>query len=65
MVQLKQSLDLSLEIKMQDKESGKRVDKYWNDFIKHFFTYIRMREKETREEIVGGISLTKLMNMIK
>ena len=65
MNQLKQTLDLSLELKIQDKETGKRVDKYWMDFIKHFFTYIRKREKETREEILGGISLTKLMSMIK
>ncbi|HWQ43180.1 MAG TPA: hypothetical protein VN456_14250, partial [Desulfosporosinus sp.] len=61
MVQLKQSLDLSLELKVQDKETGRRVVKYWNDFGKHFLAYVKKREKETGEEILGGFSISKLI----
>lgn len=65
MIQLKQCLDLSLELKAQNQETGRRVVKYWNDFVKHFFMYIKKREKETGEEILGDFSITKLIKLIK
>lgn len=65
MVQLKQSLDLSLELKAQNQETGRRVVKYWKDFVKHFFTHVKKREKETGEDILGGFSITNLMKLIK
>lgn len=61
--QAKECVDLSFEIVGKDPKTKKVILKHWENFLVHFFRYIKDKEKETGEDIIKGISVTKLMRL--
>ncbi|MDW7651338.1 MAG: hypothetical protein SCK29_05230 [Bacillota bacterium] len=60
MMGVKECVELSINIRKESPETKKRIDKYWEQFLVHFLDYVKRREKETGEELLKGISPTKL-----
>lgn len=58
---LKECVDLSIEIRTENQDVKKRIDKYWEQFLSHFLEYVRRREKESGQELLKDISITKLL----
>jgi hypothetical protein len=63
MKSIKECVELSIKIRKESPEAKKRIDKYWEQFLRHFLEYVKRREKETGEELLKGISLTKLFKL--
>lgn len=61
MRELKECVELSIAIRAESAEARPRIDKYWQLFLSHFLEYVRKREKESGQELLKGISLTKLL----
>ncbi|MDW8802375.1 hypothetical protein P8V03_14590 [Clostridium sp. A1-XYC3] len=57
----KECVDLSFELIHREPETKKVILKHWENFLLHFFEYIKGKEKETGEDIIKGISLRKLI----
>ncbi|MCT8976758.1 hypothetical protein N4T77_09115 [Clostridium sp. CX1] len=57
----KECVDLSFELIHREPETKKVILKHWENFLFHFFEYIKGKEKETGEDIIKGISLRKLI----
>jgi metal-dependent amidase/aminoacylase/carboxypeptidase family protein len=61
MQELKDSVDLSIEIRKKNGSCKKIVDSYWEDFFTHFLNYIKKREEESGEEILKRFSIIKFL----
>lgn len=61
MRELKECVELSIQIRKEDPEAKKRIDKYWEQFLRHFLEHVRRREKESGEELLKGISFWKML----
>lgn len=62
---LKETLALSVQLMEEDPNERKRVNKYWEDFLVHFLQFVRTQEKESGQNLLKGISLTRLIKAIK
>lgn len=60
----KECVNLSLEVIDKEPETKKVILKHWENFLLHFFQYIKDKEKETGQDITKGISLRKLMKFM-
>lgn len=60
----KECVDLSFEIIDKEPETKKVILKHWENFLIHFFEYIKDKEKETGQDITKGISVRKLMRFL-
>jgi hypothetical protein len=65
MSHLKESVDLSLELREANPKSRKIIDSYWDDFLSYFLDYVKQRERETGEAILKGLSVAKLLKLLK
>ncbi|MDW7674053.1 MAG: hypothetical protein SCK28_05900 [Bacillota bacterium] len=65
MSNLKDTVDLSLDIRAKHPETKKIIDSYWEEFLSHFVTYIKRREKETGDEVLKGFAFLNLFKLIK
>ena len=63
MKDLKECMELSLQIRAEKPEAKKQVNRYWEHFLKHFLEHVRSRAKERGEDLFQGISLVKLLKM--
>ncbi|MBS4030214.1 MAG: hypothetical protein KGZ63_02165 [Clostridiales bacterium] len=61
MKDLKACVEMSIQIRKENPEAKKRIDKYWEAFLSHFLDYVKRREKESGEALLKGISPTKLL----
>lgn len=61
MSQAKECVDLSKEIIVTDPDSNKVIYRHWENFLTHFFEYVKKAEKESGQDILKGISLAKLL----
>jgi hypothetical protein len=61
MKDLKECVEMSLQIRKENPEAKKRIDKYWEAFLSHFLDYVRRREKESGEALLKGISPAKML----
>lgn len=64
MSQAKECVDISVELIEGQTEDKKIVYKHWENFLTHFFEYVKKKEKESGQDILKGISLTKLIRFI-
>ncbi|SMB89853.1 hypothetical protein SAMN00017405_0668 [Desulfonispora thiosulfatigenes DSM 11270] len=59
--ELQEIVDDSIKIRKQSKEVKVQNAKVWEKFLSGFFSFIKIREKETGENLMWGISLLKIM----
>jgi hypothetical protein len=62
---LKEIFELSIEIKAQKPENSKRIYIYWEDYAKHFLEYVKKRQKETGEDILGNFSFSTILKLFR
>jgi hypothetical protein len=62
MKDLKECVELSMQIRAEKPEAKKQVNRYWEHFLKHFLEHVHSRAKGG-EDLFRGISLAKLLKM--
>lgn len=59
----KECADTSLVIIKNDSDKEKIIYKHWENFLVHFFNYVKAKEKETGQDILKGITVSKLFSV--
>jgi len=54
--EIKEIIDQSLELKSRGSSEERQVIKLWEEFLKNFFTYVRNKGRQTRQNLFAGIS---------
>jgi len=65
MVQVKECVDISLDIMGKEQGTKSVILKHWENFILHLFDYIKRREKDSGQDIIKSISLTRFLKYLK
>lgn len=58
--ELREAIDLSIELRRQSPQSKEEVIAVWEAFLKDFFGYVKQRSKEAKDNLLSGISWTRL-----
>jgi len=58
--ELREAVDLSIVIRRESPQSKQEVILLWEGFLGQLFGYIKQRSKETKDNLLSGISLTRL-----
>ncbi len=64
MTQARECVDFSMELMGEEPETKKVIYKHWENFLVHFFDYVKKKEKDAGEDILKGISLTRLLKFL-
>jgi hypothetical protein len=54
--ELHEAIDMSIEIRRHSPEKKGEVVKIWEEFLGQFFGYIKKRSKESKDNLLAGIS---------
>lgn len=57
---IQQAVDLTIEIRAQSPENKTVAVQLWEKFLGQFFSYLRLRSKESKDNLLAGISWTRL-----
>lgn len=55
-----EAVDMSVELRRQSPEVKSEVIKIWEGFLGDFFGYIKQRSKESKDNLLAGMSWTRL-----
>ena len=55
-----EAVDMSIEIRRQSPELKSEVAQVWEEFLGQFFGYIKQKSKEAKDNLLAGISWTRL-----
>ena len=58
--ELRQAVDISIELRAQSPQSKDEVVEVWEEFLGGFFGYIKQRSRESKDNLLGGISWTNV-----
>lgn len=58
--ELKAAVDLSIIIRRESPESKHETIVLWETFLAQLFGYIKKRSKESKDNLLSGVSLTRL-----
>lgn len=58
---LQRAVDVGVCARDEGAESRKAVDREWERFIGGLWTYLRHKGRERGENLIGGVSLTRVM----
>jgi len=58
--ELRAAVDLSIVIRRESPQSKHETILLWEAFLSQLFGYIKQRSKETKDNLLSGISLTRL-----
>ncbi|MDF2570175.1 MAG: hypothetical protein K0R55_1779 [Sporomusa sp.] len=58
--ELQEAIDMSIELRHQSPQNKGEVAKIWEEFLGHFFGYIKKRSKESKDNLLAGISWARL-----
>ena len=56
---LQEAVDMSIELRT-DARNKPEVIKAWEEFLGEFFGYIKKRSRESKDNLLAGISWTRL-----
>ncbi len=54
------AVDLSIELRAQSPQNKAEVIKVWEEFLGGFFGYIKQRGKESKDNLLAGITWTRM-----
>jgi len=57
---LREAVDMSIVIRRDSPQSKQETILLWEQFLSQLFSYIKERSKETKDNLLSGISLTRL-----
>jgi hypothetical protein len=55
-----EAIDISVELRSQSEKNKGEVSKMWGDFLGGLFGYIKQRSKESKDNLLAGISWTRM-----
>lgn len=58
--ELKEAIDMSVELRRQSPQTKSEVVKMWEEFLAQFFGHIKNKSKESKDNLLAGISWTRL-----
>lgn len=58
--ELRAAVDLSIVIRHESPQRKQGTILIWEEFLSQLFGYIKQRSKETKDNLLSGISLTRL-----
>lgn len=58
--ELKEAIDISIELRRQSPNSKGEVVQVWEEFLGNFFGYIKKASKDSKENLLAGISWARL-----
>ncbi len=58
--ELHKAIDMSIELRHHSPEMKEEVMKIWEEFLGQFFGYIKKRSKESKDNLLAGISWARL-----
>jgi hypothetical protein len=58
--ELKAAVDLSIKLRAQSAQSQNAVTHLWEEFLGQLFGYIKQRSKESHDNLLAGISWTRM-----
>ncbi|MEM5768269.1 MAG: hypothetical protein AAGU23_07145 [Bacillota bacterium] len=58
--ELKATVDLSIRLRGQSTQHKRDVARLWEDFLGQLFSYIKQQSKQSRENLLEGISWTRM-----
>lgn len=58
--ELRAAVDLSIVIRRESPQSKQETILLWEEFLSQLFGYIKQRSKATKDNLLSGISLTRL-----
>lgn len=58
--ELQQAVDMTIEIRRESPQCKQETIVIWEEFLGSFFGHIKLRSKESKENLLSGISLTRL-----
>lgn len=57
--ELREAVDMSIELRANSQNKAE-VIKVWEEFLGGFFGYIKQRSRESKDNLLAGISWTRL-----
>ncbi|WP_371374757.1 hypothetical protein [Sporomusa aerivorans] len=57
---IQQAVDLTIEIRAQSPEHKNNAAQLWERFLGQFFSYLKLRSRESKDNLLAGISWTRL-----
>jgi hypothetical protein len=63
MTELRAAVDLSIQIRQQSPQAKKDVALLWEKFLGAFLGYLKQRGKESKENLLDGLSWMRLSRM--
>jgi hypothetical protein len=58
--ELKEAVDLSIEVRRESPQDKHETIRLWEEFLGQLFGYIKYKSKESKDNLLAGISLTRL-----
>ncbi|QDR82382.1 hypothetical protein [Sporomusa termitida] len=58
--ELNEAIDMSVELRRHSPQTKTEVMKIWEEFLGQFFGYIKKKSKESKDNLLAGISWTRL-----
>jgi hypothetical protein len=58
--QLHEAVNLSIVLRAQSPQDKTDVIRLWEDFLGQLFGYIKQRSKESKDNLLAGISWTRM-----
>lgn len=58
--ELQAAVDLSIELRARSPQQKEEVIKIWEEFLGSFYGYIKQRGRETKDNLLAGVSWTRL-----
>jgi len=57
---LRVAVDLSVTLRSQSADQKKQVMKLWEEFLANLFGYIKQKSKESKDNLLSGISWARM-----
>lgn len=57
---LRTAIDMTIEVRRQSQQDKNQTIVLWEEFLSSFFGYIKQKSKENKDNLLSGISLTRM-----
>lgn len=58
--ELREAVDMTIELRARSPQHKGEAIKIWEEFLGGFFGYIKQRSRESKDNLLAGVSWTKL-----
>ncbi len=58
--ELREAVDMTIELRARSPQHKEAAIKIWEEFLGGFFGYIKQRSRESKDNLLAGVSWTRL-----